>query len=83
MKDAYKFDRGKLGLERVVSDGNQTFISIKTTEQPAMKLKNRDGVEETLNYEVKEGTFIVNHVLLDGEQFLLVVGKETATIRPK
>ena len=83
MKDAYKFDKGKLGLERVVSDGNQTFISIKTTEQPAMKLKNRDGVEETLNYEVKEGTFIVNHVLLDGEQFLLVVGKETATIRPK
>lgn len=83
MKDSYKFEKGKLGLERVVSDGNQTFISIKTTEQPALKLKNRDGVEETLNYEVKEGTFIVNHVLLDGEQFILVVGKETATIRPK
>lgn len=83
MKDAYKFEKGKLGLERVVSDGTQTFISIKTTESPALKLKNRDDVEETLNYEVKEGTFIVNHVLLEGESFILVVGKETATIRPK
>ena len=83
MKDGYKFEKGKLGLERVVSDGTQTFITIKTTEQPALKLRNRDDKEETLNYEVKEGVFIVNHVLLEGEAFVLVVGKETATIRPK
>ena len=79
----YAFSRGELGLEKVVSDGNQTWIYTKTTEQAALKLKNRDGVEETLNYEVKAGTFIVNHVLMPGEAFLLVVGKKSTTIRPK
>lgn len=73
------YDRGgDFRITRVVDDRVQTFISIQNaTDRAVIQFIDKTGRAELVNYEVENGTYIVqNKVLRPGEKFRLILGKE-------
>lgn len=72
---------GNIPVDRVVSDGVQTFIITTTQEKGTVMLKNKDGKEEALNFRIDNGTYTVDRVLVPGEKFVLSIGNAQTVVK--
>lgn len=73
------YDRGgDFIISKVVDDKVQTFITVpNATDRAVIQFIDRTGRAEIVNYEIENGTYVVqNKVLRPGEKFRLVLGKE-------
>lgn len=73
---------GDFRVGRVVDDRVQTFVSIPdASDRAVIQFVNRSGKVELVNYELENGTYVIqNKVLRPGEKFRLVLGKQQAWI---
>jgi hypothetical protein len=76
---------GDFKVERVVDDRVQTFIAIPdATDRAVIQFVDKTGKTELVNYELENGTYIVqNKVLRPGEKFRLVLGKQQSWVALK
>ncbi len=73
------YDRGgDFVISKVVDDKVQTFITVPhATDRAVIQFIDRTGRAEIVNYEIENGTYVVqNKVLRPSEKFRLVLGKE-------
>ena len=73
------YDRGgDFIISKVVDDKVQTFITVpNATDRAVIQFIDRTGRAEIVNYEIENGTYVVqNKVLRPSEKFRLVLGKE-------
>jgi hypothetical protein len=71
-------------VSKVVDDCTQTFIFVPgINELASLRFINRDKEEEVINFEFMNNAYIVNRILVAGEQFVLTVGKDRTIIKRK
>lgn len=75
---------GDMAIERVVDDRVQTFVSMpKASDLAVIELVDKAGKPDKVNYELENGSYVINKVLRPGEKWHLILGKEQAWIRAK
>jgi hypothetical protein len=76
---------GDFKVTRVVDDQVQTFITIPdATDRAVIQFVDKTGKSELVNYELENGTYIVqNKVLRPGEKFRLILGKQQTWVALK
>ncbi|HZL21378.1 MAG TPA: TrbG/VirB9 family P-type conjugative transfer protein [Polyangia bacterium] len=80
------YDRGgDFVISKVVDDKVQTFITVPSaTDRAVIQFVDRTGRPEIVNYEIENGTYVVqNKVLRGGEKFRLILGKEQGWVSLK
>ena len=70
----YRFERGKkpFGVTEIFHDGKFTYIKAKTEETPTL-YEVKDGTPNLVNFEYRDGTYVVGKVLESG---YLAIGKK-------
>ena len=68
----FKADKSPFFVQAIFHDDHRTFIQAKARELPAL-YELKDGAPNLVNFEVRQGTYIVPKVL---EQGYLVIGKQ-------
>jgi hypothetical protein len=75
---------GNMYVSKVIDDCVQTFIYVTgVNELASLRFVNRDKQEEVVNFEFLNDAYVVNRVLVAGEQFILTVGRDRTTIKRK
>ena len=83
MNDHYVWG-GDMVIQRVVDDRVQTFVSMpKASDLAVIELLDKAGKPDKVNYELENGSYVINKVLRPGEKWHLILGKEQAWIKVK
>jgi len=73
---------GTIWISKVVDDGVQSWIFVNALNEVAsIHCINRDKEVEVVNFEYLNNSYVINRVLVSGEQFVLTVGKDKTVIR--
>ena len=83
MNESYTWG-GDMKIDRVVDDKVQTYVFMPgASDKAVIELLDKAEKPDKVNYELENGSYIINKVLRHGEKLHLIFGKEQAWIKAK